>query len=292
MSSLQLILPALHNLAKKAVTERLAAAIFELMVVVHSLFDAKVVETVPAVPAAAEAHSGTATLALIYDKNAICEHLNIVIDRVINIHEHANNIATTTKATCSAAVLRKRRRRAITLDPAMASSLIPHLPTLLSNPNTTVKQQLQLLPVVLRWTLSCDAVDARISLLDSIQNVLQQPALYKALRSTRREDQGDRGEEGGEGGQGGQGGEGEQKEEYTTTMLMASVDPVCQLVERSLEAPVLGSVLEVVLGLTSVMLPHSVPKFLAKVLPSVAKRLKQAAPQVRQTCVCVWCFVF
>lgn len=69
-----------------------------------------------------------------------------------------------------------------------------------------------------------------------------------------------------------------KKNEYTT-MLMASVDPICQLIERSLEAPVLGTVLDVVLGLTSVLPSEDVPTFLARVLPSAAKRLKQAAPQ-------------
>ena len=66
-------------------------------------------------------------------------------------------------------------------------------------------------------------------------------------------------------------------------MLMASIDPICQLIERSLEAPVLGTVLDVVLGLTSVLPSEDVPTFLARVLPSAAKRLKQAAPQV-----CSW----
>jgi hypothetical protein len=149
----------------------------------------------------------------------------------------------------------------------LAISLIPHLPTLLSNPNTTIKQQLQLLPVVLRWTLTCDAVEARISLLDTVLYALQNSAMSDALC--------DEGEE-------------------NSNMLMASVDPICQLVERSLEAPVLGSVLEVVLGMTSTLPTKLVPPFLAKVLPSAAKRLKQAAPQVcllKVTCFYIFSFL-
>ena len=289
ITSLTLILPALHNLAKKAVTERLAAAIFELMVVVHSLFevqpDTTSVETMGnelkslTLPERdtrgdqrARSTSSLTILSLMYPQTNICEHLNIVIDRVINIHELANNITPTVvkpvAKAVSAAVLRKRRRRAITLDPALATSLIPHLPTLLSNSNTTTKQQLQLLPVVFRWILSCDAVDARVSLLDSVLVVLQKPTVFDALRSSCTEEEEE--ETGGE------------KNEYTA-MLMASVDPICQLIERSLEAPVLGTVLDVVLGLTSVLPSEDVPTFLARVLPSAAKRLKQAAPQV-----CSW----
>jgi hypothetical protein len=264
-SSLKLILPALHNLAKKAVTERLAAAIFELMVVVHSLFNAKPIES-------STSSKASTRLSLMYPMNDIHEHLDIVIGRVINIHELAHNI-TLNKPTISnakkvsAAILKKRRRRAITLDPVLAISLIPHLPTLLSNPNTTIKQQLQLLPVVLRWTLTCDAVEARISLLDTVLYALQNSAMSDALC--------DEGEE-------------------NSNMLMASVDPICQLVERSLEAPVLGSVLEVVLGMTSTLPTKLVPPFLAKVLPSAAKRLKQAAPQVcllKVTCFYIFSFL-
>ena len=279
LKTLQRVMPAFHNLAKKAVSERLAAAIFELMVVVHSLFDDSTNEVVN------DLSSNTSdrlrlperqvkdnvpppTLSLPYPRDAIRQHLDIVLGRVINIHELANNsqrkngangdMSATTSKKAAAALLRKRRR-AIALDPALATALIPHLPTLLSNRNTTARQQLQLLPIVLRWTLMCDAVDARVSLLDTVSDIITKPAMSTALQSVV---------------------DGKKEETTHADLLMASVEPLCQLVEKSLEAPVLGSVLDVILSTTSILPAAKVPVFLSKVLPSAAKRLKQAAPQV------------
>ena len=259
VNTLQLGIPALHNLAKKATSERLAAAIFELMVVVHSLFEdndnVTTGETLT-LPDRAMNTSPSTVLTLSYPKDSICQHLDIVLERVINIHELANNVVRInkneeTKTTKTKAAALRKRRRAITLDPALAVALIPHLSTLLSNTNTTITQQLRLLPIVLRWTLTCDAVDARVSLLDTMLDVVS------TLNFSENEN-----------------------DRSNVDLLMSSVEPLCQLVNKSLEAPVLGSVLNVVLGMTLVLPKEKdVPIFLSKVLPCVAKRLKQAAPQ-------------
>jgi len=65
-------------------------------------------------------------------------------------------------------------------------------------------------------------------------------------------------------------------------LLEGGIAPLCSVLEQSPEAPVLGKVLDSVLALASVLPKAAVPRILGKILPVVASRLKQAAPQVRK----------
>ena len=64
------------------------------------------------------------------------------------------------------------------------------------------------------------------------------------------------------------------------SLLEDSIAPLCNVLEESPEAPVLGKVLDAVLALAVALPKTEVSKVLGKILPVVASRLKRAAPQV------------
>jgi hypothetical protein len=277
--SLPAVLPALCNLAKKTVSKDLTAAVFELMMQIHSLFqvqekkscstendsDSTLGET-----SRGGAEGALASLRLDCNIEDACAHLDIVIGRVIGIHKMACDTSAVKQTRMGfvdaagnkmsskalATVLRKQKRAA-SINSALALALAPHLPVVLGNAITSVGQQLSLLPVVLAWALHGDKVDQRVVMLDAVIAVLQHPDIQGALLSLDN-----------------------------MALLESGITPLCSVLEQSPEAPVLGKVLDAVLALASVLPKSEVPKILGKILPVVASRLKQAAPQVRKTYLC------
>eukprot|EP00946_MAST-07B_sp_MAST-7B-sp1_P000729 g729.t1 len=262
---------------KKTVSKDLTAAVFELMVQIHSLFRAEEEKDNSAVSTTNnngidpedEKSRDNGALELLAPLRLNCSiedaraHLDIIIQRVLGIHKTANDKSAVKKTSSGfvdaagkkissralATVLRKQKRAA-DVNAALTVALAPHLPIVLENGITTVRQQLSLLPVVLAWSLLGDKVDQRVGMLDAVITVLQNPDVCTALLSSSN-----------------------------MSLLEGSIAPLCNVLGESPEAPVLGKVLDAVLALVVSIPKTEVSKVLGVILPVVASRLKRAAPQ-------------
>ena len=292
-SLLKSILPNLHQLAKRAVTENLFSATMEVMVLIHSLFIVDGGQRMLASPQVPEEFVGL-DLRVPVAKAERDAHVSIIVDRIVRVHTvaHPKHPQRQRSAASRSVQMAAREKRAQALDRSVSDAICAHIPKFfahLSHPNPS--DLLKLVPVALRWVTSRETVELKCAMLHAVVHGLHAagqrvvPAKIAAATSEDTFDDDDDFDD-------------DEREEETQPPSVAVSEvgelfaqctgALEHLLASSAEAPVLRACLEVVLALAAI-LPRTSSKpdksgaqsgpMLSRLLPVVAERLRQAAPR-------------